>query len=85
MKSKLIKQECIPVGCVPAACRPYLGGGWSWGVYLVPGGVPGRGGVHLVAGVYLALGGVPHTPPLWTEFLTHACENITLAQIRCGR
>ena len=23
--------------------------------------------------------------PLWTEFLTHACENITLAQLRCGR
>ena len=25
------------------------------------------------------------TPPLWTEFLTHACENITLPQLRCGR
>ena len=26
-----------------------------------------------------------HTPPpLWTEFLTHASENITLPQIRCG-
>ena len=24
-------------------------------------------------------------PPLWTEFLTHAYENITLAQLRCGR
>ena len=23
--------------------------------------------------------------PLWTEFLTHACENITLSQLRCGR
>ena len=22
----------------------------------------------------------PGTPPLWTEFLTHACENITLPQ-----
>ena len=25
-----------------------------------------------------------HTP-LWTEFLTHACENITFPQLRCGR
>ena len=24
-------------------------------------------------------------PPLWTEFLTHASENITLPQLRCGR
>ena len=24
-------------------------------------------------------------PPPWTEFLTHACENITLAQLHCGR
>ena len=23
---------------------------------------------------------LPHTSPLWTEFLTHACENITLPQ-----
>ena len=23
--------------------------------------------------------------PLWTEFLTHTCENITLPQLRCGR
>ena len=28
--------------------------------------------------------GIP-TPPLWTEFLTHAYENITLPQLRCGR
>ena len=24
-----------------------------------------------------------HLP--WTEFLTHACENITFPQLRCGR
>ena len=24
-------------------------------------------------------------PPLWKEFLTHASENITLPQLRCGR
>ena len=25
------------------------------------------------------------TPALWTEFLTHASEDITLPQLRCGR
>ena len=66
------------------------------GVYLVPGGVPGLGGVPgpgNVEGVP-GLGGVPgprgctwswgeYQPrysPLWTEFLTHAPENITLPQ-----
>ena len=89
-----IKQECIPVGCVPPACCPYLpactvpGEGtwpgectWSWGVYLVLGmylvpGVPGLG--RCVPGP----GGVPAQvlPPPWTEFLTHASENIPLPQ-----
>ena len=27
----------------------------------------------------------PRMPPLWTEFLTHASENITLPQLHCGR
>ena len=26
----------------------------------------------------------PRHPPLWTEFFTHASENITLSQLRCG-
>ena len=58
---------------------------WSWG-YLVPGGACGprvywsRGctwsrWVYLVWGVYL-----PRYSPPWTEFLTHASENITLPQ-----
>ena len=25
-----------------------------------------------------------HAPPLWTEFLKHASENITLCHLRCG-
>ena len=44
------------------------------GVCLVGGGVaclPGGGG--LSRGVY--------TSPLWTEFLTRACENITFRQL----
>ena len=63
---------------------------------LVPlGGVPGRGGLP-GPGVGVpawsrgevvsqhALRQTPSPSP-WTEFLTHACENITLAQLRCGR
>ena len=71
-------------------------GGWGctclvWGVYLPgPGGVylPGPGGVCLPGPgggcTCLVPGGVPgqalRPPPLWTEFLTHASENITLPQ-----
>ena len=81
------------------------GGGspWSRGVSLVPGGLPGLGGVSLVrGGVGLpgpgggspspqkglpAGGGVlpgpggfsGEPPPLWTEWMTDTCKNITLA------
>ena len=34
-----------------------------------------RGGVSAQGGVYTSL---------WTEFLTHACENITFPQLRLG-
>ena len=67
------KQECIPVGCVPAARRPYAGvcfpggGVWSRGEGLVPGG--GYPSMHW---------GRP-PPPLWTEWMTDRCKNITLA------
>ena len=45
---------------------------------LIWGGVCSRWGVSQHA--------LRQTPsPLWTEFLTHACENITLVQLRCGR
>ena len=30
-------------------------------------------------------GATTHAPPPWTELLTHASENITLPQLRCGR
>ena len=61
------------------------------GVYL-PGGVPAQEGVPAQGGVTAQRectcpGGVPAwgctcpgTSPLWTEFLTHATENITLPQ-----
>ena len=67
-----------PVG----GCLPGLGGVCSWG------GLPGRGGrvVCLVRGVSAPGGVCQHalrqTPPCGQ---THACENITLAQLRCGR
>ena len=49
------------------------------GLYLVPGGVSGPGEVPGSGGMYLVPGGVPvQVPPLWTEFLTHTSENITL-------
>ena len=58
------------------------------GVCLVRGGVPGLGGWWSAPGggglSQHALRQTP-SPPSWTEFLTHACENIILAQLRCGR
>ena len=76
----------------PAARRPYAE---SWGcLLLVWGGSAWSGGwvcvclvwggFCLVRGVYPSMHWGRH-PPVWTEFLTHACENITLAQLRCGR
>ena len=47
------KQECIPAGCVPSAAVAVC-----WGVYLVPGGVPGPGGCTWSGGVPVP-GGVP--------------------------
>ena len=39
---------------------------------------------HWPWGVYLPGGSAQVLPP-WTEFSTHATENITLSQLRCGR
>ena len=75
--------ECVPAG---GGGGVYLSGG----VYLLGVGVPGQG-VYLPGGCTCP-GGVPTwglpargctcsgTPLLWTEFLTHATENITLPQ-----
>ena len=46
---------------------------------------PGGKGICSWGGVYPSMHWGRQPPPLWTEFLTHACENITLAQLRCGR
>ena len=59
--------ECISLGCVPSAAVAIFGGGW--GVCLGWGVCPG---MCLPGGCVSAL---------WTEFLTHACENITFPQL----
>ena len=47
-------------------------------------GMPGLGGVSALGGCLLPGDGIPASTeadaPLWTEFLTHAIENITLPQ-----
>ena len=71
---------------------------WKKSVAIGGGGVSPRGGVCprgcLPRGVSAQEGvsapvhaGIHTTPssPLWTEFLTHACENITFPQLRCRR
>ena len=62
----------LTMGDVPAR-RTFLGGVPAQGV--PSWGVPAQGGT--------SPGTCP--PPLWTEFLTHATENITLPQLRCDR
>ena len=82
-----IKQDYIPVGCIPPACLLYLPACTAQGgvclVCLGRGVSPCQGG--LLARRMVSQHTMGQTP-LWTEFLTHACENITLAQtsFACG-
>ena len=77
------KQECIPVGCVPSAVVAVLG----WGVCLGRRCLPLGDSAWEVSTWGCLPGGVLHLDPeadtstLWTEFLTHACENITFLQL----
>ena len=69
--------------CSQGVCLVWEGCVCSRGLCLVWGGVCSQGGV-------CSWGCIPacteaDTSPLWTEFLTHDCENITLAQLRCSR
>ena len=69
-----------PGGCLLLG-RCLLPGGLS-----VPRGVSApRGGVSAPRGCIPACTEADTLPPPWTEFLTHACENIAVAQLRCGR
>ena len=75
------KQECIPVGCVPSAAVAQRGVSARW---VSAQGVSAQG--LSAQDVSVKGGGVSQhalrqTPPLWTEFLTTACENIALRQL----
>ena len=97
-KQECIPVGCVPAARWPYAAVCFRGGvclvQGGGGVCLVGGGLL-WGGVCsrgcLVGGVCSGGGVSQHalrqtpSPLLWTEFLTHACENITLAQLRCGR
>ena len=71
-------------GCLPEevsgvrGCLPIEG--------VCPGGCLPRG-VSAQGGVCpgRCLQGVWQTLPMWTDFLTHNCENITLPKLHCGR
>ena len=93
-RSLTVCRGCLPGGGSPCPGGASLPGGspcpggvslLGRGVSLL-GGLPARG-VSLLGAVSLpggspCLGGfsLPETPPPWTEFLTHAYENITLPQ-----
>ena len=72
------KQECIPVGCVPSAAIAM-----SIPACTAQGGVCPRGVSAQGEGVCIPACAEAQTP-LWTEFLTHTCENITLPQLCRG-
>ena len=66
------QQECIPVGCVPYVRNS---GRRRRGVW--PEAVSDQGG-----GVYPSMHWGRHPLPLWTEWLTDICKNITFPQLR---
>ena len=69
-------------GCLPRGISAQ-GGVWTRGVCLWSGVPPGGG--CLRRGMCVSQHALRQTPPpLWTEFLTHACENITFLQLCCG-
>ena len=71
-----------PGGCLPGGVSAQGWGVSAWGLcvsqHALGRGCLPRGCVCIPAPVHA---GIPH----WTEFLTHACENITFPQLRCGR
>ena len=84
--------DVCPGGCLlwgVSARGSALGGGRSTPGVSALGdllqGVSAPGGCLLLGGCIPACTEADTLPPLWTEFLTLACENITLAQLRCGR
>ena len=75
-----LHRGCLPRGsvCLRDVCP---GAGVCPGGGCLPRGVSTRRGC-LSSREVSAQGGVPRqTPALWTEFLTHACKNITFLQL----
>ena len=79
----ILQQECIPVGCILPA---------HW-LYATHAPCHAHPTCHACPLQCLPLPMPPwhayppcHACPLlWTEFLTHVSENVTLPQLRCGR
>ena len=98
LKKNNLKQDCIQVGCVPStvvamsipACTGqgcvYPSMHWAGGGVCIPTcsgqGVSARG--WCLPGGGVCAGGciTACTPPLWTEWLTDRCKNITFPQLR---
>ena len=88
-------QVCIPVGCLPPACCPYLPACTAPREGLLPGvgdvcsgggGVCSRGeGGCLLPGRGCIPACTEADTPLWTEWLTDRCKNITFPNFICGR
>ena len=84
--TKLLQQESIPVGCVPSAAVAVCWGVCSRG--CLPRGESARG--VSAQGARLPWGCLPggvsqhalRQTPLWTEWLTDRCKNITFPQLR---
>ena len=80
------KQECIPVGCVPYTCQPSMWwsplGVRSRRVGTYPLDIPAPPVGTWDQRYPLDMGQeMPTHPPLWTEWLTDACENINFPQL----
>ena len=69
-----VQEECIPVGCKAAEHWPYSR------VCCFPGGVSAPGGVCSRGGWSGTPPRTRQVPPLWTEWMTDRCKNITLAK-----
>ena len=68
-----MEQECIPVGCMLPTAVAVSGGGC---LHQCPQDqAPHQDQVPLRPGTPW-----DQAPPLWTEFLTHTCENSTFPQ-----
>ena len=92
MHSNRIRTVCSSGRISLGGCTWFQGGIW-WGVYLVPGGLPGhRGGVPGPGGVYLVPGGVPGSRGCtwsqggswWAVYLVYLVPEVYLVTRGCS-